>query len=245
MAAEDLAFYSLAAIRDLLHRREIAARELVTSQLARLESVEGGLNAFITVTGEEARREAEVADRKLAGGEPAGPLHGVPLTLKDLLWTRGVRTTSGSKICADFVPQEDATVVARLREAGAIFLGKTNLHEFAYGISNVNPHYGPVRNPWDEERISGGSSGGSRCRLWIGGHRHRRIDPHSLGALRHRGTEADLRFGEPLRSHAPRLELGSRGADRSDGGGRRHPLRCPCRARSEGPHLDETQARSG
>ena len=165
--AADLAYYSLRAIRDLLRNREISVRELVDSQLARLERRQPRLNAFITVTHEEARRTADELDRK-ARGETYGPLHGVPLTLKDLIWTQGVRTTSGSKIFAAFVPEQDAVVVKRLREAGAVFLGKTNLHELAYGISNVNPHYGAVRNPWDEERISGGSSGGSAASLAAG-----------------------------------------------------------------------------
>jgi aspartyl-tRNA(Asn)/glutamyl-tRNA(Gln) amidotransferase subunit A len=165
---DDLSFYSLGRVRDLLRNREISARQLVDAQLARLEALEPRLNAFITVTAEEARRDADAADEEAARGELRGPLHGVPLTVKDLLWTRGTRTTSGSKIFSDFVPEEDATAVSRLREAGGLFLGKTNLHEFAYGISNVNPHYGPVRNPWDNERISGGSSGGSAASLAAG-----------------------------------------------------------------------------
>jgi aspartyl-tRNA(Asn)/glutamyl-tRNA(Gln) amidotransferase subunit A len=168
MTADDLSFRSLSEIAGLIRSREVSVQELVDQQLTRLKSLEPRLNAFITVTEEDARVAAENADRKLARGESPGPLHGVPMTLKDLLWTRGVRTTSGSKVSADFVPQEDATTVARLREAGAVFLGKTNLHEFAYGISNVNPHYGPVRNPWNEERISGGSSGGSAASLAAG-----------------------------------------------------------------------------
>jgi aspartyl-tRNA(Asn)/glutamyl-tRNA(Gln) amidotransferase subunit A len=158
----------LGKVRELLRKKEISSRELVTFQLERLEALEPRLNAFITVTGDEALQTAQKADQAAARGENLGPLHGVPLILKDLFWTRGVRTTSGSKINADFVPSEDATVVRKLRDAGSVFLGKTNLHEFAYGVSNVNPHYGPVRNPWDEERISGGSSGGSAAALASG-----------------------------------------------------------------------------
>ena len=168
MATDELSFRSLSEITGLIRRKEVSVQELVDDQLTRLKSLEPRLNAFITVTEEEARAAAENADRKLARGESPGPLYGVPMTLKDLFWTRGVLTTSGSKVSAAFVPQEDATTVARLREAGAVFLGKTNLHEFAYGISNVNPHYGPVRNPWNEERISGGSSGGSAASLAAG-----------------------------------------------------------------------------
>ncbi|MGH9461385.1 MAG: amidase [Vicinamibacteria bacterium] len=166
--AEDLAYYPLRVVRDLLRKREISARELVDFHLARVDSLQSRLNAFITVTHEEARRRAGELEGKAARGESCGPLHGIPLTLKDLIWTKGVRTTSGSKVFADFVPEQDAEVVKRLRDAGAVFLGKTNLHELAYGISNVNPHYGAVRNPWDEERISGGSSGGSAASLAAG-----------------------------------------------------------------------------
>jgi aspartyl-tRNA(Asn)/glutamyl-tRNA(Gln) amidotransferase subunit A len=168
VSLDELAFCSLKEIRDLLSRREISARELVESHLSRIEDMEPKLNAFITVTSEGAIRSAIARDEAAARGDDLGCLHGVPLTLKDLLWTRGVRTTSGSKIFSDFVPSQDATVVARLRASGAIFLGKTNLHEFAYGVSSVNPHYGPVRNPWDVSRIAGGSSGGSAAALAAG-----------------------------------------------------------------------------
>ena len=168
MAADELSFRSLSEIAELVRRRDISVQELVDQQLARLKSLEPRLNAFITVTEEEARASAAEADRRLAKHESQGALDGVPMTLKDLLWTRGVRTTSGSKVFSDFVPDEDGTAVARLRQAGAVFLGKTNLHEFAYGISNANPHYGPVHNPWDVGRISGGSSGGSAASLAAG-----------------------------------------------------------------------------
>lgn len=168
MSLDELAFCSLVEIKGLLSKKEISARELVESHLSRIDEVEPKLNAFITVTKEEAARSALEADEAAARGGSLGCLHGVPLTLKDLLWTRGVRTTSGSKIFSDFIPSSDATVVAKLRAAGAIFLGKTNLHEFAYGISSVNPHYGPVHNPWDTERIAGGSSGGSAAALAAG-----------------------------------------------------------------------------
>ncbi len=168
MSLDELAFCSLKEIRNLLSKNEISARELVESHLSRIDEVEPKLNAFITVTKAEAVRSAIEADAAAARGDSLGHLHGVPLTLKDLLWTRGVRTTSGSKIFTDFIPSRDATVVAKLRAAGAIFLGKTNLHEFAYGVSSVNPHYGPVHNPWDTERIAGGSSGGSAAALAAG-----------------------------------------------------------------------------
>lgn len=168
MSGEELTYCSLREVRDLLRAREVSSRELVEAQLERLEALEPRLNQFITVARHEALHAAQSADDAAARSENLGPLHGVPLTVKDLLWTRGMRTTSGSKIFADFVPEEDATAVAKVRDAGAVLLGKTNLHELAYGVSSVNPHYGAVRNPWDSERISGGSSGGSASALASG-----------------------------------------------------------------------------
>lgn len=151
-------------IRDvapLLRTRTVSPVELLDAVLARIESLNPKLNAFITVTAEEARAEARKAEREILRGRYRGPLHGVPIPVKDNFETKGIRTTAGSKILADYVPPEDADVVHALRRAGAVVFGKTNLHEFAYGITSENPHYGAVRNPWDAERISGGSSGGS------------------------------------------------------------------------------------
>ncbi len=126
------------------------------------------LNAFITVTADLARAQADQAAREIAAGRYRGPLHGVPVSLKDLIDTRGIRTTSGSRILADRVPAHDATVTVRLREAGAVLLGKAALHEFAYGITNNNPHFGPTCNPWGVDRIPGGSSGGSAAAVAAG-----------------------------------------------------------------------------
>jgi aspartyl-tRNA(Asn)/glutamyl-tRNA(Gln) amidotransferase subunit A len=165
---DELAYFGLREIRDRIRRKEISAVALVEAQLSRIERLQPRVNAFITVSAEEARRQARAADAEAAAGRLRGPLHGVPLTLKDIVATRAVRTTSGSKILSATIPEADATVVERLRAAGAIFLGKTNLHEFAFGVSNLNPHFGPVRNPWDPERIPGGSSGGSGAALAAG-----------------------------------------------------------------------------
>jgi len=126
------------------------------------------LNAFITVTGETALQEADERDRELADGIDRGPLHGIPIAHKDLLRTKGVRTTAGSRIYADYVPQRDAAIVTRLHEAGAVSLGKTGLHELAYGITSNNPHFGAIHNPWDLARIPGGSSGGSAVAVAAG-----------------------------------------------------------------------------
>jgi len=145
---------------DLLHRRAISPVELTEAYLARIAALNGTLNAYYTVTDEAARAQAQRAEAELASGMDRGPLHGIPVGLKDLVATAGVRTTAGSKILADWVPTADATVVRRLRAAGAVCLGKCAMTEFAIGHPH-NPHYGPTRNPWDLERTPGGSSSGS------------------------------------------------------------------------------------
>ena len=151
---------SLADLARGLEVGEFRARELAEALLARIRSLGLELNAFITVTEDEALAAADAADRARAGGT-AGPLAGLPIVHKDLFCTRGVLTTCGSRILGNFVSPYDATVVARLRTAGMVMLGKTNMDEFAMGSSNETSHYGPVRNPWDESRSPGGSSGGS------------------------------------------------------------------------------------
>ncbi len=148
-----------------LRSRKFSSRELVDESLRRIAQLNPGINAFITVTDESAKERAAQADEELARGIDRGPLHGLPIAHKDLMMTRGVRTTAGSKIFADFAPDVDADVVKQLDEAGAVMVGKTNLHELAYGITSNNPHYGAVHNPWDLERIVGGSSGGSGAAL--------------------------------------------------------------------------------
>src|SRR2546430_4728470 len=131
--------------------------------------MEPRLSACVTVTADLARAQAREAHDEIAAGRYRGPLHGIPVAVKDLFATAGIRTTAGSRILADWIPNEDATVVRRLREAGAVLLGKLGLHEFAYGISSVNPHFGDVRNPWDTTKIPGGSSGGSAVAVLAGG----------------------------------------------------------------------------
>ena len=144
-----------------LRARKISSVELTEAALRRIEQVNPAINALITVVADAARAQARERDAELARGHDRGPLHGIPVAHKDLMKTRGIRTTAGSKIFADFVPQEDAAVVAKWTQAGAVMMGKTGLHELAYGITSTNPHFGAVRNPWDTDRIPGGSSGGS------------------------------------------------------------------------------------
>ena len=167
-AGRDLAYLSVEALGERLRRRELSPVEITRVYLERIAAFDPALHAFITVTGEQVLEDAALAEREIAAGRYRGPLHGVPLAIKDLFYTAGVRTTAGSRILADFVPTEDATVVARLKTAGALSVGKTNMEEFAYGATSLNPHYGACRNPWDPERIAGGSSGGSAAAVAAG-----------------------------------------------------------------------------
>ncbi|HVN05805.1 MAG TPA: amidase [Bryobacteraceae bacterium] len=151
-----------------LRRGEVSSAELTAAALAAIERLNPATNAMQLVVADAARAEAHTADGELARGAGRGPLHGIPVAFKDLFWTKGVRTTAGSKIFAAYVPEYDATVVARLRSAGAVLIGKTGMHELAYGITSSNPHFGAVRNPWDRDRIPGGSSGGSGAAVAAG-----------------------------------------------------------------------------
>lgn len=159
---------SLADVGALIRAKQVSPVEVTAQALARIEQLNPPLNAFWTVTADLAREQARAAETEIVKGEYRGPLHGVPVGLKDLIYTRGIRTTAGSKLLADFVPDFDATVVGKLRQAGAVLVGKTALHEFAYGITNDNPHFGPTRNPWDPARTPGGSSGGSAVAVATG-----------------------------------------------------------------------------
>lgn len=167
-SSNELCYLSIRAASALLRRRKISPVELLDAVLARIEKINPELNAFITVAADRAHADARRAEREIARGKFRGPLHGIPLPIKDNIETQGIRTTAGSKILASFIPAHDSDVVAALRDAGAVILGKTNLHEFAYGITNENPHYGAARNPWDTTRVSGGSSGGSAVALASG-----------------------------------------------------------------------------
>jgi aspartyl-tRNA(Asn)/glutamyl-tRNA(Gln) amidotransferase subunit A len=151
-----------------LRTGEVSSVELVQDCLARIGEANPRLNAFVTVTDELALQQARAADEELAGGIDRGPLHGIPYALKDNFATKGVRTTCGSKLFEDHVPNFDSAVTEKLALAGAVLMGKTGLHELAYGITSNNPHFGAVRNPYDPERIPGGSSGGSASAVAAG-----------------------------------------------------------------------------
>ncbi|MEU8381998.1 amidase [Streptosporangium sp. NPDC048865] len=153
---------------ELLRTRQVGAVELLDAHLRRIEEVNPEVNAIVTLVAERARREAEEADRDLARGRWRGPLHGLPVAHKDLSDTAGIRTTYGSPVFADHVPATDAPIVRRMREAGAITVGKTNTPEFGTGSHTVNEIFGATRNPYDLSRSAGGSSGGAAAALATG-----------------------------------------------------------------------------
>ncbi|MFZ3264459.1 MAG: amidase [Terriglobales bacterium] len=159
--SEELLFRPIAQLAPLIESKQISPVELFDEALNRIHKLQPKLNSFITITEAEGRKAATDAEAEIRSGHYRGPLHGIPISIKDLFATRGVRTTAGSKVLGNWVPDFDATAVARLGQAGMVMIGKTNMHEFAYGVTNDNAHYGPARNPWDQTRVPGGSSGGS------------------------------------------------------------------------------------
>lgn len=175
MASSEILELSLTDLSWLIAGRKLSSSEAVTATLTQLERLEGKLNAFITVLAEQARAEAKKADEQIGRGNYRGALHGVPVTIKDMFDTKGVRTTGGSKILQDWIPNTDSTLVERLHAAGAIIIGKTNLDEFGHGGTSTLSHFGPVHNPWHLDRIAGGSSGGSAAAVASG------IGPISYG----------------------------------------------------------------
>jgi len=154
-----------AGLTERLRSGAVSATAATEAYLRRSERLDGLLRAFVTVSADTALEQARAADEALERGSLLGPLHGLPVALKDNIDTAGIRTTAGSRFFADRVPPADAEVARRLREAGAVLVGKTQLHEFAYGATTQNPHHGACRNPWDVTRIPGGSSGGSGAAL--------------------------------------------------------------------------------
>jgi aspartyl-tRNA(Asn)/glutamyl-tRNA(Gln) amidotransferase subunit A len=169
-----LAFSTIAEIGKLYRHRKLSPLELTRFLLERIARLNPRLDAYLALNSELALKDAAAAEAALCAksrrksSRDLGPLHGIPISLKDNLYTAGIRTTGGSSFLRDFLPLQDAAVVTSLKNAGAILLGKTNLHEFAYGVTSNNPHFGPVRNPWDLDRIPGGSSGGSAAALAAG-----------------------------------------------------------------------------
>ena len=161
MPENELHYLTISEAASLIESKRLSPAELVAAHLERIEQTDARLNSFITLLSEEATAAAAASEAEIRNGDYRGPLHGIPIGLKDLYYTKGVRTTVGSKIMEGFVPDYDAAVTERFRDAGAVLLGKLQMHEFALGATSENPHHGPARNPWDTTRITGGSSGGS------------------------------------------------------------------------------------
>ncbi len=164
----DLTSLSLAEAADLVKQSKVSPLELTRACLDRIDRLDGQLNSFATLTADAALAQAQEAETAIRQGVYRGPLHGIPIAFKDLYETKGIRTTAASKLMADHVPDSDCTVVQKLRDAGAINLGKLNMQEWALGVTNLTSYFGPVRNPWDLKRITGGSSGGSGAALAAG-----------------------------------------------------------------------------
>jgi aspartyl-tRNA(Asn)/glutamyl-tRNA(Gln) amidotransferase subunit A len=166
--SSELARLSIATAAKLVRSGEVSPTDLLNASLQEIERHNSTLRAFISVTEETAKKAATAAELLLSAGYDLGPLHGIPLGIKDNVGIQGQRTTAGSKVLGNWHPDKDATVIAKLKQAGAVFVGKTNMHEFAWGGTSANPHYGHVRNPWDTSKFPAGSSGGSGAAVAAG-----------------------------------------------------------------------------
>ena len=164
----DFLSLTIRELSELIKKKEVSPVELTRSVLGRIDEVEERVHAYITVLKDEALASAKEAEKQILSGDYLGPLHGIPMSLKDIFVTKGILTTCGSKILGNFIPPYDATVVERLKKAGAVFVGKANMDEFAMGSSTENSYFGPTRNPWDLESVPGGSSGGSAASVAAG-----------------------------------------------------------------------------
>lgn len=168
MSEIDVANLTIASAARALRDRAYSPLQLTQAYLRRIEQLNPTVNAYVTVTAQRALEDAQRATDEFAAGAVRGPLHGIPIAHKDLYETAGIRTTGGAKIHADHIPAADCTVARKLREAGTILLGKLNTHEYAYGVTTNNPHYGATRNPWNLDHIPAGSSGGSGAAIAAG-----------------------------------------------------------------------------
>ena len=156
--SDSIPFLTLTELSEVIREKEVSPVEVTEAYLERIDALNFKFNSYLTVCRNEALDAARDAERAIAQGNYLGPMHGVPVAVKDQIWTKGIRTTVGSRLISEFFPDEDATAISNLKKAGAVLLGKTNLTEFALGASQ---QYGPNRNPWDLNRFTGGSSGGS------------------------------------------------------------------------------------
>ena len=226
MSMEDLTRLTVAQLAQRIRSKEVSPVEVAEAFLRRIEAVEPKLNAFITRLDDHARRAAATAEAEIMAGEYRGPFHGIPVGLKDLFWTKDIRTTSGSLLDADFVPAEDSAVASRLMAAGAYCIGKLHMTEFAFDGTSRNHHYGPARNPWDTARMAGGSSSGSGVAV-ASGEAPIALGTDTGGSVRVpaalcgiTGLQADLRPHQPLRGHSAVLVYGPRRPAGSNCGGR-------------------------
>ena len=168
MSKREICFLTATELSRLIRSRELSAVEALDAHLAQIDQINPKVNAIVTLVADRAREQARAADQALAAGNEVGPLHGLPIAHKDLVWTRGIRTTFGTLACKDFVPTRDALIVERLKQAGAVTIGKTNTPEFGAGSQTFNPVFGETRNPYDTSRTCGGSSGGAAVALACG-----------------------------------------------------------------------------
>ena len=159
MNPQDMPFLTVAELSRLIESREVSPVEVTQAYLDRIDELDFKFNAYLAVSRREALQAAADAEQAIARGDYRGPMHGIPVAVKDQIWTKGIRTTGGTRILADFVPDEDASIITRLKQAGAVLLGKTNMTEFAMGAGFER--FSPPRNPWNLDRRTGGSSGGS------------------------------------------------------------------------------------
>ena len=226
MDKSELPFLSASQLSRLIASREVSPVDATEAYLDRIDSLDFKFNAYLTVTRDLAMQAAQEAEREIAAGNHRGPMHGVPVAVKDQFHSAGVRTTGGSRILADFVPDEDATVIANLKQAGAVLLGKTNLTEFA--ITGFSHRFSTPRNPWNLNAYAGGSSSGSGAATRgvsmrnLVGRGHRRLNPVSGYVVRTGGPAAHVGTGKPLRSDAGSLVDGHRRANLENGGRRGH-----------------------
>ena len=167
-SSREICFLTATELSRLIRTRELSATEVLEAHLAQIDRLNPKVNAIVTLVADRARKQARAADRALAAGNEAGRLHGLPIAHKDLVWTRGIRTTFGSPAYRDFVPTRDALIVERLKQAGAVTMGKTNTPEFGAGSQTFNPVFGETRNPYDASKTCGGSSGGGAVALACG-----------------------------------------------------------------------------
>ena len=214
----DLTSLSLQEASMLVQSKAVSPVDLTRACLERIQRLNPTLNAFITVTAEQALAQADALEKERQRGRSRGPLHGIPIALKDNIDTEGVKTTAASAFFANRIPTEDAEVVRRLKAAGAVIIGKLNMHEFASGTTSTISHFGPVHNPWNLDRIVGGSSGFSAVAVAAGlcygtiWHRHGRICPVARRLLWHCWIETNLWLGQCTRSNSDLLVVRPRGS---------------------------------